>query len=248
MFQVKNTIQSSQSPVISIIIVVYNSVSSLEKSIFSVITQAYKYIELIIIDGGSSDGTVDVLKKYDDKITYWISEPDKGIYDAMNKGVDKSTGDWIYFLGSGDLLLDSLAKIVPKLVDHNTIYYGDVFRLDTQNKYAGKFSAYKLAVTNICHQAILYPESVFKRHKYKLQYRIQADHILNMDCFGDKQFKFHYIPFVVAIYEGDGYSANNIDLKYVEDKLYVVKVNFPLNVFLYAFIRRKLSLFIKKLI
>jgi glycosyltransferase involved in cell wall biosynthesis len=90
------------NPLISIITVVYNGVSTLEQTILIVINQTYKNIEYIIIDGGSIDGTVDIIKKYEDKLAYWVSEPDKGIYDAMNKGIDKATGEWINFMNAGD--------------------------------------------------------------------------------------------------------------------------------------------------
>src|ERR1700691_1615645 len=93
----------SSTPLISIIIVVYNAVELLEETISSVIKQTYKSIELIIIDGGSADGRTELLEKYRDHISFWKSEPDEGIYDAMNKGVKAAHGDWIYFLGAGDI-------------------------------------------------------------------------------------------------------------------------------------------------
>lgn len=247
--QVKSVSQDTIiNPLITIIIVVYNGESSLEKSILSVLVQSYKNIEFIIIDGGSTDQTIDIIQKYESKISYWESTPDKGIYDAMNKAVSKSTGNWLYFLGSGDLLLDSLTKISPFLINNATVYYGDVFRLDTQMKYDGYFSPYKLAITNICHQAIFYPSSVFKKYRYDLKYKIQADHILNMYCFGDKQFNFKYIPMTISIYEGDGYSARNLDLEYVADRLMIIKGNFSYLIYVYAFLRRKLGILKNKIL
>lgn len=89
---------------ISIITVSYNAAKTIEQTIQSVVNQTYDNIEYIIIDGGSTDGTVDIIKKYEDKIAYWVSEPDKGIYDAMNKGILKASGEYIYFLGADDWL------------------------------------------------------------------------------------------------------------------------------------------------
>jgi len=92
-------------PIISIVTVSYNAVSTIEKTILSVINQTYPHIEYIIIDGGSTDGTVDIIKKYADKIAYWVSEPDKGLYNAMNKGVMHSTGEWLNFMNAGDVFI-----------------------------------------------------------------------------------------------------------------------------------------------
>lgn len=87
------------NPIFSVIIVVFNAANYIEDAILSVISQHYKKIELIIIDGGSIDGTVDIIKKYDEYISFWRSEPDNGIYDAMNKGVRIAKGDYLYFFG-----------------------------------------------------------------------------------------------------------------------------------------------------
>ena len=90
---------------ITIITVVYNDIKHIEETIKSVINQTYKNIEYIIIDGGSTDGTLGIIKKYEKYINYWVSESDKGIYNAMNKGVKKTTGDYLYFLNSKYLVL-----------------------------------------------------------------------------------------------------------------------------------------------
>lgn len=92
---------------ISIITVNYNNADGLEKTIKSVVEQSYSLFEYIIIDGNSTDSSVDVIKKYADNITHWVSEKDKGIFDAMNKGIKKATGDYCHFLNSGDLFVQS---------------------------------------------------------------------------------------------------------------------------------------------
>lgn len=94
---------------ISVITVCYNCVSVIEQTIKSVLEQTYPNIEYIIIDGGSMDGTVDIIKKYSDTVTYWISEPDNGIYDAMNKGIDMATGDYLNFMNAGDTFFEDKA-------------------------------------------------------------------------------------------------------------------------------------------
>lgn len=89
-------------PIISVITVTYNCCDTIEQTILNVLKQTYLYLEYIVIDGGSTDGTVDVIKKYAHKLAYWVSEPDKGIYDAMNKGTLAATGEWLLFRNSGD--------------------------------------------------------------------------------------------------------------------------------------------------
>lgn len=91
---------------LSIITVSYNAAATIEQTILSVVGQTYPHIEYIVIDGGSTDGTVDMIRKYDAQIAYWVSEPDRGIYDAMNKGIRRATGDYVYFLGADDWLRD----------------------------------------------------------------------------------------------------------------------------------------------
>ena len=91
-------------PLISIITVVFNNERYLEDTIMSVLNQSYDNVEYVIIDGGSSDGTLDIIRKYEDEIDYWVSEEDSGIYDAMNKGIDLVMGDWVNFLNSSDTI------------------------------------------------------------------------------------------------------------------------------------------------
>ena len=93
-------------PLISIITVVRNDVEHIEQTMLSVLGQTYGNVEYIVIDGGSTDGTVDIIKKYADKLAYWVSEPDGGIYPAMNKGLLHATGEWVNFMNSGDSFAD----------------------------------------------------------------------------------------------------------------------------------------------
>ena len=92
------------NPKISVVTVCYNAVDLIEETILSVINQTYRNVEYIIIDGASTDGTVDIINKYRDKIAYFVSEPDKGIYDAMNQAVGRIRGDHVLFLNCGDYL------------------------------------------------------------------------------------------------------------------------------------------------
>lgn len=117
------------TPIISVITVCYNAVANIEETMLSVLNQRYDKVEYIVIDGGSKDGTLDVIKKYANKLAYWISEPDKGIYDAMNKGIAKATGDWINFMNAGDKFINEEVlnkSFVSRYSDDVDILYGDV--------------------------------------------------------------------------------------------------------------------------
>jgi glycosyltransferase involved in cell wall biosynthesis len=114
---------------ISIITVVFNGEQFLEETIRSVINQNYDNVEYIIIDGGSTDGTLNIIKKYEDKISYWVSEKDGGIYDAMNKALDVASGVWINFMNAGDSFCNAivLEKLFAKEIEiDNKFVYGDV--------------------------------------------------------------------------------------------------------------------------
>lgn len=117
-------------PLISVVTICYNAKNDLEKTILSVLSQTYQDIEYIIIDGGSTDSTVDIIHKYSERLFYWISEPDKGIYDAMNKGMDRATGSWIIFMNAGDTFCDN--EVIKNIFGYNdlsdySVIYGDCY-------------------------------------------------------------------------------------------------------------------------
>lgn len=119
-------------PTFSVITVVYNDVKNIEKTIKSVLNQTCNDYEYIVIDGNSNDGTTDIIKKYNKDIDCWVSEKDEGIYDAMNKGVGKARGDYVYFLNSGDTFFskDVLKRIAPYLIGRDyALLNGQVVRL-----------------------------------------------------------------------------------------------------------------------
>ncbi len=111
-------------PLVTIITAVFNGEKYIEQTLLSVFEQTYSKIEYIVIDGGSSDETVSILKKYNNKIFYWISEPDLGIYDAWNKGLAVANGDWIGFLGAGDLYTKEAVSDYVKIINvHDKLDY-----------------------------------------------------------------------------------------------------------------------------
>ena len=156
-------------------------------------------IPLLIWDGASTDGTIDLLHAHDTRITRWQSAPDLGIYDAFHRLIDWAETDFVYFLGADDRLRpDWTTATAQHLNDPNTLYYGDVQLLSSGKPYAGPFPGERLAQTNICQQAIFYPRSLFQRHRFHLEYRLQADWHLNMRCRADPDIAFQYLPLTVC--------------------------------------------------
>ena len=126
-------------PTFSIITITYNAVRLVEQTLLNVLSQSYPNIEYIVIDGGSTDGTVDIIKRYESGLTYWVSEPDKGIYDAMNKGLQKATGDYVWFINAGDSLCssDTVQSVVSRLQKRKTlpdIIYGETNIVDEERR------------------------------------------------------------------------------------------------------------------
>jgi len=135
----------------------------------------------------------------------------------MNKGVERMRGRWCYFWGADDRLLPGFAELAGRLADPDTIYYGDVRLASDGRRYAGPFDAAKLARTNICHQAIIYPRRAFDGRRFDLRYRTQADWEFNMRCWSDPSLKFHYVDVVVACYNDRGRSAQAEDFAFYMD-------------------------------
>jgi len=219
---------ASQQPLVSIITVVLNGANTLGRAIESVVAQKFRGFEYIIIDGGSTDGTLEVIRQYESHLACWISEPDRGLYDAMNKGVSLSKGEWVYFLGADDYLLDGFTSAAERLKDDTTVYYGDVYRPVMGRTYDGRFSAYKLACRNICHQSIFYPRCVWEKFSYNLKYPVFADYDLNLRCFADNGLRFEYIPETIAVFSDEGgLSPTRTDSAFEKDKPALIKETFP---------------------
>ena len=202
---------------ISIITVSFNAAKTIEQTISSVVNQTYKNIEFIIIDGGSTDGTVDIIKKYHDKIAFWCSEPDKGIYDAMNKGIKKSTGDYIQIIGSDDCLYsrDTIQNVVDSIDDETDIFSAARFEVDEEKKIqilttneSAKY--YKRGVLPwMPHTGIFVKGSYMKKNLFDTAYKIAADYKFILQAYMDKNVKFQYEDFPVAFFSLSGVSNIN---------------------------------------
>ena len=171
------TKQSQENqPLITVVTVVRNGEKTLEKTILSVINQTYKNVEYIIVDGASTDGTLEVIKKHEDRISYWISEPDKGIYDAMNKGIDLATGDYIALLNSDDWYEKDTCEIIANKINEGRadIYYGMVRVIDKQTNKSLYISGYIINVINhnmIAYQTCFLSKEIYLNPKYNIKYK-----------------------------------------------------------------------------
>ncbi len=200
----------NNQPLISIVTVVYNGEKFLEETIQSVINQSYKNIEYIIIDGGSTDGTVDIIKKYEEHIDYWVSERDEGIYDAMNKGIRLAKGAYIAFLNADDWYKENslseisliLLKKSPDMLTANVQLVSEdgkeiVVRKSTLHEY-GK---------NIHHQTCFIKTKLHKKFLYNTNFKIAADRDMIVR-FLRENFNIYYLDLVVVNFRIGGKGEN----------------------------------------
>ncbi len=168
------------NPLITVVTVVLNEPQNLEKTILSVLEQSYKNIEFIIIDGGSKVPTLDVIKKYDDKIDYWISEPDKGIFDAMNKGIDLTSGEWINFMNAGDYFYqnDTVKTVFNKDYGNVDFIYGHTNFLGGDFNGVVKVWDFKILWKTMVftHQSLFTKKDILKNRKFNTRFKICADY------------------------------------------------------------------------
>ena len=200
----------------SIIIPVFNSEDTILIALESILKQSYEGFEILIVDGLSTDNTIKIVEKLNDNRIKIYSEKDKGVYDAMNKGIHYAQGEWLYFIGSDDYLynndvLQTLSKTLNKM--KNNVLYGNVlikgntgWATDGQ-VYNGEFSFQKLLKSNICHQSMFYRKSFILKNQleYDLKYPISSDWDFNIAC--RLQSKFTFINTIVAVFNAGGIST-----------------------------------------
>ena len=203
----------------SIITVAYNASQWLERTIQSVISQSYSNIEYIIIDGNSTDGTLELVKKYQPSITRCISEPDNGLYDAMNKGLKLATGDYIWFLNAGDTLYseNTIQEIVNTLDDGNLpdIIYGETQIIDSQGNLLAmrrlkapeklSWKSFRMGML-VCHQSFIVKRAIAAQ--YDLQYRLTADYDWCIRCMKKASVIFN-THLILSRFMEAGLSAEN---------------------------------------
>lgn len=198
---------------LSIITINYNNCNGLKFTIDSVVSQTFSDYEWIVIDGGSNDGSKELIESYKEHFAYWVSEPDGGIYQAMNKGIEHSSGDWFIFLNSGDWLFnnDVLSKVFSSNHDAD-ILFGDVMYhwpdkrgLELEKK-PDNLSLYYFYSDTLCHQATFYKSEIFKTHRYNENYRICSDWALYIQLLTEG-YKFKHLPLCITNFPQDGVST-----------------------------------------
>lgn len=228
---------SDADALVSIIIATYNASALLPACFASIKALENDKIEVVLVDGGSTDDTVELIQSFDYPLKKWISEPDKGIYDAFNKGILLATGRWIHFLGSDDLVLPGFNTMLQELRERHTIYYGNSVpyfltgeRVDFE-LLGGKFTPYRLAKYPVNHQAIFYPAEVFKLFRYNTAYRIFADYALNIQIWRHPRFSTKYIDIDLVNYNMNGFSSSQEDHRFKVEKPDLIRTH--LGVFTY---------------
>jgi glycosyltransferase involved in cell wall biosynthesis len=248
------------NPFFSIIIPTYNSAGTLAICLNRIACQTFKNFEVIVVDGASSDATLTIANKYRSQLPRLniVSEVDRGIYDAMNKGAKMANGEWIYFLGSDDMLNNDsvLARTATSIIKGYDVLYGNVkITGDTAwakngDIYDGEFDLPKLLQKNICHQATFYSRRCFevKGPHFKIEYQLCSDWDFNLRCWAKKPFL--YMDLLVADFCGGGattVSSNDALFfnDFEENLLKYFGNNFRNNIDAFRYPQKSLSRFLK---
>lgn len=199
--------------IVSIVTINYNNLTGLKKTFESVIRQTFTDYEWIIIDGGSTDGSKLFIEQHQDRFSFWCSEPDGGIYQALNKGVKYAKGEYINFLNSGDCFIDSNVLLQVFKTSHTgDILYGDSLYIGKTGKELHVFPEHLtynwLSFTTINHQATFTKREVFRHLSFDAKYKVLADRKFWMECMLHN-FTFEHLPFTVSLYDYTGFSVSN---------------------------------------
>ena len=200
---------------LSIITINYNNREGLRKTIESVVNQTYRDFEYIVIDGGSTDGSVEVIKEYADRIDYWVSEKDNGIYDAMNKGIDKAKGEYCQFLNSGDSFHSTnvLELVLPSL-DGTDIVVGQIFLSNTlsASEIIPSVSMLRLYERSLPHSSAYISTRLLKKHKYDTSLKIVSDWKFYIQTLIYENASYKFIETIVSNFDTNGISSQNTAL------------------------------------
>lgn len=238
---------------ITIVTVTYNCKNKVEKTIQSVLSQTYEDIEYIIVDGKSCDGTLDVIRKYSENISEIISEPDNGVYDAMNKAAKLAKGEWVNFMNAGDTFVspDVVSKLFSTDISNVGVLFGDTLCVGQNGTFELRYQPnwWKHKIMPSCHQSIFVRRDVLKRFPFDLRFKVCADcdSFVRMRKAG---IYFKYNPVLVARYDtiGEGISRGlgNVYLEEILSIRYSNRIMAKASLLFYEF-RNRLS-YLKHLI
>jgi glycosyltransferase involved in cell wall biosynthesis len=236
----------------------------------SVINQSYKSKEYIIIDGGSNDGTLDIISKYGNRINYYLSEPDEGIYDAMNKGIKLASGDWIIFMNAGDSFVENgvFEKIIKEVYKYNenlekvNLIYGNALVVNNKlgivykvkKEITGINTFYFSIKQPICHQAVLFNRSIFDEiGVYNKKFKLAGDYEWFVRFFmGKENYIAKFIDIDIVNFQMDGLSFDLLLNMLIERKI-IAKKYFPfyifflfLSLFPFLYLKSKILMVVKE--
>jgi glycosyltransferase involved in cell wall biosynthesis len=200
------------NPLITVITVVLNRRDDLETTIRSVLDQTYDNIEYVVIDGGSSDGTLEVIRKYSRDIDHWLSETDSGIYDAMNKGILYAHGMWINFMNAGDIFYDStvIEDIVSTMQGNADVIYGDhqiMYDKDSSKIWKAQVSDQLWKGMIFCHQSVFVRTDLMKQQPFSVSNKLTSDFDLLYSLYR-KGYTFLKCDRIIATVSADGLSGS----------------------------------------
>ncbi|OBI56055.1 glycosyltransferase family 2 protein [Mycobacterium sp. E787] len=236
------------APLFSIIVPTFNVADTLPACLDSIARQTCSDFDLVVVDGGSTDRTLEIADSYSARLSGRLiihSGPDRGPYDAMNHGVELASGAWLFFLGADDTLYadDTLTRVATFIREHDPsdIVYGDVMLRSKSSRYAGAFDLDRLLFEqNICHQAIFYRRELFAGiGPYNLRYRVWADWDFNIRCFSNPAVVARYMDMTIANYN----DVSGVSKK--EDEELKKRLPVFINVSVSEMFRRELSVWRK---
>jgi glycosyltransferase involved in cell wall biosynthesis len=219
---------------LSVITINKDNAEGLKKTCLSVVSQTYKDFEWIIIDGASNDNSVSIIEQYSDRVTYWISEPDSGIYNAMNKGIKHAVGNYLLFLNSGDFLLYpwTLEKAFNeiKTCRQADVYYSDAVEHTHKVIISPENITLKLLISYmINHQNTLIRRELFEHQLYNEKYKIKADWYFFLAEMLQHNISFYKIKTIIAVYDTTGVSSLHEKKSRLERKNALKELKIPLN-------------------
>lgn len=215
---------------VSVITVCYNNRAGLSATIQSVINQTYSNVEIVVIDGGSIDGVEEVIRGYEGKVDFFSSKKDRGIFDAMNKGMEVASGDFCIFLNSGDVFYTPtvIEEFTSVVSDLNVVYYGRACIVGDKAEWFfpdNSFDAMKIAswieVFEPNHQSMFFPRSFYRKHKYDIKLRYTGDH--DFKVLARQTCGYIFLDFVVCKFFMGGVSNNNsfnVQLRRIKESLF----------------------------